>query len=131
MNRKRTTRVAARLHLVAGVAVIGLLCNANAWAADPSAADPPTTTTKHHHKTVTATTTTVVAATSEQQRLDALSGEMSNLKKQTDDTTSEVKKIEQAITVAPPATAGAKPATIGEHVVVRKVEGLELEVEKQ
>jgi len=109
VDRRKTTRVAARLHLIAGVAVIGLLCNANAWAETTT-----TKTTKHHHKTVT--TTTVVASASEQQRLDALSGQVSNLQKQTDDTTSEVKKIEQAITVAPPAVAGAKPATIGEHV---------------
>jgi outer membrane murein-binding lipoprotein Lpp len=109
VDRKKTSRVAARLHLIAGVAVIGLLCNANAWAETTT-----TKTTKHHHKTVT--TTTVVASTSEQQRLDALSGQVNNLQKQTDDTTSEVKKIEQAITVAPPAVAGAKPATIGEHV---------------
>ena len=109
MDRRRTTRVAARLYLIAGVAVIGLLCNANAWAQTTT-----TTTTKHHHKTVT--TTTVVASTSEQQRLDALSGQMSNLQKQSDDTTSEVKKIEAAMTVAVPAQADAKPATIGEHV---------------
>ena len=119
MNRRKTTRAAARLYLIAGVAVIGLLCNANAWAADPSTADPATTTTttkKHHHHMVTTTTTTVAANTSEQQRLDALSGQVSNLQKQTDDTTSEVKKIEAAMTVAVPAQAGAKPATIGEHV---------------
>jgi hypothetical protein len=119
VNRRKTTRAAARLYLIAGVAVIGLLCNANAWAADPSSADPATTTTttkKHHHHMVTTTTTTVAANTSEQQRLDALSGQVSNLQKQTDDTTSEVKKIEAAMTVATPAVAGAKPATIGEHV---------------
>jgi hypothetical protein len=117
VDRRKTTRIAAWINLVAGVAVIGLLCNANAWAADPSTADPATTTTKkHHHHMVTTTTTTVVASTSEQQRLDALSGQMSNLQKQTDDTTSEVKKIEAAMTVAVPAPAGAKPATIGEHV---------------
>jgi hypothetical protein len=119
VNRRKTTRAAARLYLIAGVAVIGLLCNANAWAADPSTADPATTTTttkKHHHHMVTTTTTTVAANTSEQQRLDALSGQVSNLQKQTDDTTSEVKKIEAAMTVATPAVAGAKPATIGEHV---------------
>ena len=111
MNIRKTTRVAARLYLIAGVAVIGLLCNANAWA------DPTTTTTKkHHHHMATTTTTTVVANTSEQQRLDALSGQVGNLQKQTDDTTSEVKKIEAAMTVATPAVAGAKPATIGEHV---------------
>ena len=117
MNRTKTTRGVAWINLVAGVAVIGWLCTANAWAADPSTADPATTTAKrHHHKAVTTTTTTVVASTSEEQRLNALSGQMSNLQKQTDDTTSEVKKIEQAITVAPPAKADAKPATIGEHV---------------
>ncbi len=108
MNRRKTTRVAARLRLIVGVAVIGLLCNANAWAQTTT-----TTTTKHHHKTVT--TTTVVASTSEQQRLDALSGQVNNLQKQTDDTTSEVKKIEAAMTVAQPA-ASASPVTIGQHV---------------
>ncbi len=105
MNRRTTTRVVPRIRLVAGIAAVLLLCNANGWAE---------TTTKHKKKVVT--TTTVVASASEQQRLDALSGQMSNLQKQTDDTSSEVKKIEQAITVAPPATADAKPATIGEHV---------------
>lgn len=105
MNRRTTTRVVPRIRLVAGIAAILLLCNANGWAE---------TTTKHKKRVVT--TTTVVASASEQQRLDALSGQMSNLQKQTDDTSSEVKKIEQAITVAPPATADAKPATIGEHV---------------
>ena len=108
MNRRKTTRVAARLRLIVGVAVIGLLCNANARAQTTT-----TTTTKRHHKTVT--TTTVVASTSEQQRLDALSGQVNNLQKQTDDTTSEVKKIEAAMTVAQPA-ASASPVTIGQHV---------------
>jgi outer membrane murein-binding lipoprotein Lpp len=105
VNRRTTTRVVPRIRLVAGIAAILLLCNANGWAE---------TTTKHKKRVVI--TTTVVASASEQQRLDALSGQMSNLQKQTDDTSSEVKKIEQAITVAPPATADAKPATIGEHV---------------
>ncbi|MGO9801724.1 MAG: outer membrane beta-barrel protein [Candidatus Binatus sp.] len=109
MDGRRTTRVAARLHLIAGVALIGLLCNAKGWAQTTT-----TSTTVDHHEAVQ--TTTVVASTSEQQRLDALSGQVSNLQKQTDDTTSEVKKIEQAMTVAVPATADAKPATIGEHV---------------
>ncbi len=121
MDRRKTTRIAAWINLVAGVAVIGLLCNANAWAANPSTADPATTTTttkkhRHHMATPKVTAAAVVASTSEQQRLDALSGQMSNLQKQTEDTTSEVKKIEAAMTVAVPAPAGAKPATIGEHV---------------
>ena len=120
MNRRKTTKVAAWINLIAGVAVIGLLCNTNAWAADPSTADPATTTTTthHHHRmkmATTTTTTTVVTPTPEQQRLDALSGQMSNLQKQTDDTTSEVKKIEAAMTIAQPA-ASASPVTIGQHV---------------
>jgi len=81
------------------------LCNANSWAE---------TTTKHKKKVVA--TPTVVASASEKQRLDALSGQMSNLQKQSDDTSSEVKKIEHAITVAVPEKADAKPETIGEHV---------------
>lgn len=105
MNRRRTTRAFARIRLVAGVAAILLLCNANGWAE---------TTTKHKKRVVT--TTTTVVSTSEQQRLDALTGQVNNLQKQETDTTSEVKKIEQAITVAPPGTPDAKPVTIGEHV---------------
>jgi hypothetical protein len=107
VNRRSRTRGVARIQLIVGVAMIGLLLSANARAE----------TKRHHRKTVT-TTTTVVTTTSEQQRLDALSGQMSNLQKQQTDTTSEVKKIEAAITVAPPATADAKPVTIGEHVGV-------------
>ncbi|MGA9724982.1 MAG: outer membrane beta-barrel protein, partial [Candidatus Binatus sp.] len=110
MNRRRTTRGVAWIHLIGGVALIGLLCNANAWAQS-------TTTTihrRHHHRTVV-TTTTVATSANEEQRLNALSGQVSNLQRQTDDTTSEVKKIEAAMIVAQPA-ASASPATIGQHV---------------
>jgi Putative beta-barrel porin-2, OmpL-like. bbp2 len=65
---------------------------------------------------VVTTTTTTVASTSEEQRLNQLSGQMNNLQKQQDDTTSEVKKIEAAMTVTAPATPDAKPVTIGQHV---------------
>src|SRR5713101_4452133 len=82
VNRRRTTRAFARIRLVAGVAAIMFLCNANGWAE---------TTTKHKKRVVTTTTTTVVS-TSEQQRLDALTGQVNNLQKQETDTTSEVKK---------------------------------------
>ena len=51
----------------------------------------------------------------EEQRLNALSGQVGNLQKQQDDTTSEVKKIEAAMVVAQPA-ASVPPATIGQHV---------------
>jgi hypothetical protein len=94
-----------------------LLCNANAWAADPDPATTTTTTThkRHHHVVSTTTTTTVATGPTEDQRLNALSGQVGNIQKQTDDTTSEVKKIEAAMVVAQPA-ANASPATIGQHV---------------
>jgi hypothetical protein len=112
VNRRRTTRGVVWIRLVAGVALIGLLCNASAWA------QTTTTTThrRHHHVVSSTTTTTVASGPSENQRLNALSGQVGNLQKQSDDTTSEVKKIEQQMTVAVPAQADAKPATIGEHV---------------
>ncbi|HYL59402.1 MAG TPA: outer membrane beta-barrel protein [Candidatus Acidoferrales bacterium] len=100
-----TARGATRLRIIAGVAVLSMLCSASAGAE----------TTKKHKKAAPAAPT-VVASASEQKRLDALAGQMTNLQKQSDDTTSEVKKIEQAITVAPPAQADAKPVTVGEHV---------------
>ena len=64
---------------------------------------------------VTTTTTTVATGPDEEERLNALSGQVGNLQKQQDDTTSEVKKIEAAMVVAPPA-ANAAPVTIGQHV---------------
>ena len=54
---------------------------------------------------------------SEQQRLDALSGNVTNLAGEVTQTQGEVKQIEKAITVAPPAE-GAQPQTVGEHVSV-------------
>jgi Putative beta-barrel porin-2, OmpL-like. bbp2 len=116
VNRTKTIRGVAWIRLVFGVAMIGLLCNANAWAADPDPATTTTTTRRHHHHVVSTTTTTVAAAPDEEQRLNALSGQVGNLQKQQDDTTSEVKRIEAAMIVAPPATADAKPTTIGQHV---------------
>ena len=52
---------------------------------------------------------------SERQRLDALSGNVTNLAGEVTQTQGQVKQIEKAITVAPPAE-GAQPQTIGEHV---------------
>jgi hypothetical protein len=58
------------------------------------------------------------ALASESSRLNAIAGQVTNLQKASDDQTSETKKIEAAINVAPPADANAKPATVGEHVGV-------------
>jgi hypothetical protein len=118
VNRRKTTRGVAWIYLMAGVAVIGLLCNANVWADPPATTTTTTTTTphrRHHHHVVSETTTTTVEPTSEERRLNALSGEVGNLQKQQDDTTSEVKRIEAAMVVAQPA-ASASPVTIGQHV---------------
>ncbi|MDB5108162.1 MAG: uncharacterized protein JWM69_1103 [Candidatus Binatus sp.] len=100
--------MSARLHILAGVTAILLLCSANGWSETP----------KRHKRTVVTTTTTTVASTSEQRRLDALAGQMTNLQKETDDTKSEVKQIEQAIAVAAPKDPNTKPVTVGEHVGV-------------
>lgn len=51
------------------------------------------------------------------RRLNALEGDVSNLRKQSAVTGNQVKQIEQAITVTPPPGTAA-PRTIGEHVSV-------------
>jgi hypothetical protein len=112
VNRTRTTRGVVWVRLIAGVALVGLLSNANVWAADP--ATTTTTTRRHHHHVVT-TTTTRATGPDEEERLNALSGQVGNLQKQQNDTSSEVKQIEAAMVVAQPA-ANASPATIGQHV---------------
>jgi Putative beta-barrel porin-2, OmpL-like. bbp2 len=116
VNRTRTTRGVVWIRLIVGVALVGLLGNAKVWAADPG--DPATTTTttkRHHHHHVVTTTTTVATGPDEEQRLNALSGQVGNLQRQQEDTTSEVKRIEAAMVVAQPGADG-KPATIGQHV---------------
>ena len=117
MNRTRTTRGVVWIRLIVGIALVGLLGNVKVWAADP--ADPATTTTttkkRHHHRVVTTTTTTRATGPDEEERLNALSGQVGNLQKQQEDTTSEVKKIESEMVVAQPGSDG-KPVTIGQHV---------------
>jgi Putative beta-barrel porin-2, OmpL-like. bbp2 len=115
VDRTRTIRGVALIRLIAGVALIGFICNANAWAEDPATTTTKTTTHRRHHRVVSTTTTTVASNPGEEQRLNALAGQVGNLQKQTDDTTSEVKKIESEMVVAQPA-ANASPATIGQHV---------------
>ncbi len=109
-------RGVAWFRLVVGVAFIGLLCNANAWA--QTTTTTTTTHRRHHHHVVAETTTTTVSSSSEEQRLNALSGQVYNLQKQTNDNSSDIKQIEKQIVVAVPAPAGTAPATIGEHVGV-------------
>ncbi len=108
VNISLRTRGRAKFCLIVGVAAMSMMCNRNAWAAAK----------KHHHTvTTTTTTTTYTTSVSEDQRLNALAGQVTNLQKQTDDNTSQMKQIESAITVAPPAE-NAQPTTIGQHVAV-------------
>ena len=71
--------------------------------------------TRHHRVVRTYTSTTVAPAAPTGRSVDELSGEVSNLRKETVENTTEVKQLQQAIVVTPPP-ANASPKTIGEHV---------------
>ncbi len=58
--------------------------------------------TRRHHRVTTYTTTTAAPAAPVGRSVDDLSGEVSNLRKETVETTTEVKQIQQAIVVTPP-----------------------------
>jgi len=73
---------------------------------------------RHHRATRTYESTTTTTAAPVGRSIDELQGPVSNLRAQTVETTTQVKQLQQAITVAPPATANAAPKTIGEHVSV-------------
>lgn len=96
MNRRTRRKAVSRLGPIGGATALALL-----FATSQVLAAGPTGGT----------------SVSEQQRLDALSGNVTNLAGEVNETKGEVKQIEKAITVAPPAE-GAKPATVGEHVSV-------------
>ena len=116
MNRTRTTRGVVWVRLIAGVALIGLLCNANAWAQighndhnDHQETSPPRGRPPKPRPVAP-------PAPNEEERLNALSGQVGNLQKQTNNNTrARLSKIEAAMVVAQPA-ANASPATIGQHV---------------
>ncbi|HEY2104510.1 MAG TPA: outer membrane beta-barrel protein [Candidatus Binataceae bacterium] len=71
---------------------------------------------RRHRRVITTTTTVATAPVG--RSIDDLSGEVTNLRQESAQTTTEVKQIQQAIVVAPPATATTAPKTIGEHVSV-------------
>ena len=96
MNRRKRRKAVSRLGPIGGAATLALL-----FATSQLLAAGPTGGT----------------SVSEQQRLDALSGNVTNLAGEVNESKGEVKQIEKAITVAPPAE-GAKPQTVGEHVSV-------------
>jgi hypothetical protein len=73
---------------------------------------------RHHRVTTTYESTTTSTAPPVGRSIDELQGQVSNLRAQTVETNTQVKQIQQAITVAPPAVANTAPKTIGEHVSV-------------
>jgi len=111
VNIPNKPAVPGRARLIAGVVTVAMLSSASAWAATGKKK------VHHHHAEETTTTTTVTTSVSEDQRLNALAGQVGNLQKQTDENTGEMKQIEAAITVAPPAGSAA-PTTVGQHVAV-------------
>ncbi len=71
---------------------------------------------RRRHRVVATTTTAAPAPVG--RSVDELSGEVTNLRQESAQTSTEVKQIQQAITVAPPATPDTAPKTIGQHVAV-------------
>ena len=110
MNIWNRSPVPGTARLIAGVVTVAMLSSGSAWAAAKKKVH-------HRHAEETTTTTTVTTSVSEDQRLNALAGQVGNLQKQTDENTGEMKQIEAAITVAPPAGSAA-PTTVGQHVAV-------------
>jgi hypothetical protein len=72
---------------------------------------------RHHRATTTYESTTTTTAAPVGRSIDELQGQVSNLRAQTVETTTQVKQIQQAINVTAPPTNTA-PKTIGEHVSV-------------
>jgi Putative beta-barrel porin-2, OmpL-like. bbp2 len=70
---------------------------------------------RHHRVTTSTTTYTAAPAVPVGRSIDELQGEVSNLRTESVQTSTEVKQIQQAINVAPPP-ANTAPKTIGEHV---------------
>ena len=101
MNRGRTTRAFAPIRLVAGVAAILLLCNANGWA------ETTETTTNNEKRVVT--TTTIVASTSEEQqkKIDELTRQIQEMKQQRDALMSKLKETESKVPAPAPAPSPA------------------------
>ena len=119
----RFTGWANKLAVLALIAAIAVTSSKAAWAQ----ADPPPPV--HKHKKVVTETTTTTTYSADQEKIDKLSRELEEMKKQQDDLVSQLKDLKTQIAVqAPVAPAGApspaaapSPGTIGEHVAT--VEG--------
>lgn len=85
------------------------------WAGDAHAAGP---STRRRTATTAPAAAPAPSAAEANARLEALSGQVDNLRSGQTAATNEIKQIQQAITVAPPPEANAAPKTVGEHVAV-------------
>ncbi|HKD68165.1 MAG TPA: hypothetical protein VKB84_15070, partial [Candidatus Binataceae bacterium] len=104
--------------LKAGSGVVAIVA---VFVASVSMAEPPDSSllarrSRRHHRSVTTVTTTAPVPAG--RSIDELQGEVSNVRQQSAQTAGEVKQIQQAIVVKPPASADTPPKTIGEHVAV-------------
>src|SRR5580704_12364851 len=106
----------SRYRIALGLVVAVLVMAAGSVRAEDSGSTVVAKRMRRRHHRVTTTTTTVTEPAPVGRSIDDLSGEVTNLRQESVQTATEVKQIQQAIVVAPPATAGAAPKTIGEHV---------------
>jgi hypothetical protein len=113
--RKKITQFAM---MVALSAVFVVMAGASALWAQDSGSTVIARRTHHRHRMVTTVTTTTVASPPVGRSIDELSGEVSNLRAESNQNSMAIKQIQQAIVVAPPATPTTAPKTIGQHVSV-------------
>ena len=112
MTRIKTFRLTMALGLVTALLV---MAGGTLLRADDTSPTVVAKRTRRRHRVVT--TTTTVAPAPMGRSVEELSGEVGNLRAESAQTSTEVKQLQQAVTVtAPPANAA--PKTIGEHVSV-------------
>lgn len=104
------------LKLAVSMSAVMVLCAFG--AAQPAATGGPKAAKRKRHAApagMAAPMAVAPAGPSAASRLDRLSSEVGNLESTQTEASNEVKKIQEAIAVAPPP-AGAQPQTIGQHV---------------
>lgn len=115
MTRDIKQRTRWGVGLAVGLALLLALCGASrVRAADDGGADPPKKV-RRVKKKKSVMTPMAMATASAADRIDALSGDVDNLRKSQSATGSEVEEIKKELVVAAPQ-ASATPSTIGQHV---------------
>jgi hypothetical protein len=106
----------AKSMAMAGLVTMVALLTCTGAGAESSAPAVLAKRVRRHHRTAAAPVMAPAAPVG--RSIYELQGEVSNLRQETVETNTQVRQIQQAITVTPPATANAAPKTIGEHVSV-------------